>query len=276
MTAASANGGFDALAGAGTGSSTGASPPPGIRTLSAPGDGATRIVLIRHGEAVCNVSGVCGGPIGCGGLTRLGRLQVEALRDRLLKTGELAGADVLYASVLPRAIETATIVAPALAGDPIGPVTGPDGGGSADGRGATSPRPPVVVTECGLCELHPGDADGLTWDEFTVKFGTLNWDIHPEQAIAPGGESWTGFVSRVGAMLDTLAARHPGQLVVVACHAGVVEASLLTKVPVSGGGDGARLKLRTKHASMTTWEVDSGEWRLLAFNDAAHQAAQQA
>lgn len=268
MTASSANGGFDALAGAGTG----ASPPPGIRTMSAPGVGATRIVLIRHGEAVCNVSGVCGGPIGCGGLTRLGRLQVEGLRDRLLKTGELAGADVLYASVLPRAIETATIVAPALVGDPV---VGPDGG-SAQGTGATSPRPPAVVTECGLCELHPGDADGLTWVEFTVKFGTLNWDIHPEQAIAPGGESWTGFVSRVSVMLDTLAARHSGQLVVVACHAGVVEASLLTKVPVSGGRDGARLKLRTKHASLTTWEIDSGEWRLLGFNDAAHQAAQQA
>jgi broad specificity phosphatase PhoE len=273
VTAASANGGFDALAGAGTGARS--SPPPGIRTMSAPGDGATRIVLIRHGEAVCNVSGVCGGPIGCGGLTRLGRHQVEALRDRLLKTGELAGADVLYASVLPRAIETATIVAPALAGDPGGG-GGPDGPGAGEGARAGSPRPPAVVTECDLCELHPCDADGLTWDEFTVKYGTLNWDIHPEQAIAPGGESWTGFVGRVGAMLDTLAARHPGQLVVVACHAGVVEASLLTKVPVSGGREGARLKLRTKHASMTTWEIDSGQWRLLGFNDAAHQVAQQA
>ncbi len=278
MSAAPADGGFDALAGAGAGVGagpgvTGSPPPPGIRTMSAPGDGATRIVLIRHGEAVCNVSGVCGGPIGCEGLTGLGRQQVEALRDRLLKTGELAGADVLYSSVLPRAIETATIVAPAVAGHPV---AGPDATGSALAARVGSPRPPAVVTECDLCELHPGDADGLTWDEFTVKFGTLNWDIHPEQAIAPRGESWTGFVGRVSAMLDTLAARHPGQLVVVACHAGVVEASLLTKVPVAGGREGARLKLRTKHASMTTWEVDAGQWQLLGFNDAAHQVVQQA
>jgi probable phosphoglycerate mutase len=195
------------------------------------------------------------------------------LRDRLLKTGELAGADVLYASVLPRAIETATIVAPALMADPVAGVEGDSPARRALVRGQ---RPPEVVTECGLCELHPGDADGLTWDEFSVKFGTLNWDVHPEQAIAPGGESWTGFVNRVSAMLDTLAARHPGQLVVVACHAGVVEASLLTKVPVSRGREGARLKLRTKHASMTSWEVGAGEWRLLGFNDAAHLAAQQA
>ena len=71
-------------------------------------------------------------------------------------------------------------------------------------------------------------------------------------------------------MLDTLAARHRGQLVVVACHAGVIEASLLAKLPVAGGLTGARLQLRTQHASMTSWEIDGGRWRLLGFNDAAH------
>ena len=62
---------------------------------------------MRHGEAVCNVTGVCGGPLGCTGLTERGRAQVAVLRDRLAGTGELAGADVLYSSVLPRAVETA-------------------------------------------------------------------------------------------------------------------------------------------------------------------------
>lgn len=255
-------GGFDALAGAGPGSGTGshrepARPgpvaPDGIRTSSLAPAAATRLVLIRHGEAVCNVSGVCGGRIGCEGLTHLGRIQVEALRDRLLATGELSGADVLYASELPRAIETAAIVAPALV------AVVPDAG-----------TVPEAVTECGLCELHPGDADGLTWSEYTERFGTLDWDTDPDQAIAPNGESWTGFVNRVDAMLDTLVARHPGQLVVVACHAGVIEASLLAKTPVVGGRAGARLQLRTQHASMTTWEIDDGRWRLLSFNDAAH------
>ena len=42
-------------------------------------------------------------------------------------------------------------------------------------------------------------------------------------------------MNRVADMLDVVAARHPGQLVVVACHAGVVEASLLAKLPVVGG-----------------------------------------
>ena len=267
-------GGFDSLAGAGAGAGTGtgtgtgqgavaaASPsdatvPAGIRTTGAGSSGATRIVLVRHGEAVCNVTGVCGGVLGCTGLTDLGRRQVSLLRDRLVLTGELAGADALYASVLPRAVETAELLAPALVA------------ADADGDRAKPPRP---VLDCGLCELHPGEADGLTWAQFSERFGTLDWDADPHQPIAPGGESWAGFVNRVAGTLDDLAAGHPGQLVVVACHAGVVEASLLAKVPVAGGLDGARLQLGTRHSSLTTWEVDEGHWRLLGYNDASHMA----
>lgn len=58
----------------------------------------------------------------------------------------------------------------------------------------------------------------------------------------------------------------------VACHAGVIEASLLAKLPVAGGLAGARLQLRTQHASMTGWEIEGGRWRLLGFNDAAHHS----
>ena len=67
-----------------------------------------------------------------------------------------------------------------------------------------------------------------------------------------------------------MADRHPGELVVVACHAGVIEASLLALLPVVGGRQGARLQLRTQHASLTSWEVDDGRWRLLGYNDGAH------
>jgi hypothetical protein len=49
-----------------------------------------------------------------------------------------------------------------------------------------------------------------------------------------------------------------------------VEASLLAKLPVSGAKDGARLGLRTHHASLTTWEVEHDRWRLLGYNDATH------
>ena len=249
----SATDGFDALTGAGTGSPEGPSPAPpdGIRTLGVLSPSATRIVLVRHGEAVCNVSGVCGGPVGCTGLTDRGRAQVAVLADRLAETGELAGADVLYASVLPRAIETAELLAPALRGDDGGPVMTP-------------------VQECGFCELHCGEADGLDWGDFSARFGNPDWDADPGREIAPGGESWTGFVNRVAGALDAVAVRHPGELVVVACHAGVIESSLLAKLPVVDGLAGARMKLRTQHASLTTWEVDAGEWKLIGYNDGAH------
>jgi probable phosphoglycerate mutase len=247
------DGGFDALSGAPGGAV--AHPPPGIRTVPVQSPHATRLVLIRHGEAQCNVSGVCGGPKGCTGLTELGISQVEALRLRLGTTGELAGAAALYASVLPRAIQTAELLAPVLrsvgAGGSMGPV-------------------PEVQVECGLCELHPGQADGLTWGEFSDRFGDPDWDRHPERPIAPDGESWAGFVRRAADALEVVVQRHVGGLVVAACHAGVVEASLLALLPVDGGRSGARLRLRTLHASMTTWERDADQWRLLGYNDATH------
>ena len=250
-----AGSGFDGLSGA-RGDDAPQGPPAGIRTVPAyDGSTATRVVLVRHGEAECNVSGVCGGPRGCRGLTPHGVRQVEALRDRLGSTGELAGADALYASVLPRAIQTAELLAPALRA--IG----------ADGT--TGPLPALQV-DCGLCELHPGEADALSWAEFTQRFGDPDWDVEPDRPIAPGGESWTGFVARVSDTLEHLVARHPGELVVVACHAGVIEASMLGMLPITAGREGARLQLRTHHASLTTWEVEGERWRLLGYNDATH------
>ncbi len=258
-----ADGGFEGLVAAPPAGGRGAAaegrttaPPDGIRTMAPTGSSlVTRLVLVRHGEAECNVSGICGGIKGCTGLTAQGVRQVKALGERLTTTGELAGADGLYASVLPRAIETAELLAPALRS------IRPDG---------TIGPAPTVVTECGLCELHPGDADGLTWAEFSAQYPGPNWDEHPDLPIAPGGESWTGFVLRVADALEGAAARHPGGLVVVACHAGVIEASLLAMLPLVGGRAGARLQLRTQHASLTTWEVEEGRWRLLGYNDASH------
>ncbi|MHB1710830.1 MAG: histidine phosphatase family protein [Acidimicrobiales bacterium] len=248
-------GGFERLI---TSPPSSVSPPPGISTQAPAGSAeATRLVLIRHGEAECNVSGVCGGAKGCTGLTSLGVLQVRALRERLEATGELAGADALYASVLPRAVESAELLAPALRS------IAPDG---------SAGPPPRAITDCTLCELHPGEADGLTWGQFTGLYGGLDWDRDPDRPIAPGGESWTGFVLRVAGALENLVDRHPGGLVVVACHAGVIEASLLSMLPILGGRRGARLQLRTRHASLTRWEVDEGRWHLTGFNDAAHLA----
>jgi broad specificity phosphatase PhoE len=71
-------------------------------------------------------------------------------------------------------------------------------------------------------------------------------------------------------VLDRLAGRHRGGLVVVFCHGGVVEASLQSLMPVHP--QRGRLKLRTAHTSLTEWEHSGEGWRLLRYNDAAHLA----
>jgi 2,3-bisphosphoglycerate-dependent phosphoglycerate mutase len=220
-------------------------PPEGFRTRG-PKPTGTRLLLIRHGEAVCNAEGIVGGPKGCGGLTELGRAQAFALAARLAHSGELASASQLYCSVLPRAIETAAIVAPHV------------------GSGMTA------IEDCALCELHPGEGDGLAWDEFVARFGAPDWDENPGTPLAPGGESWSGFAHRCWDAFAELTARHEGELVVVVAHGGVVEQLLKL---VYGRDAGARLRLRTENCSMTEAEFRKGAWHLLRYNDRAPLAA---
>ena len=208
----------------------------------------TRLVLVRHGEAQCHVDQVVGGTRGCTGLSDLGRSQAEALRGRLERTGELAGADVLYASTLPRAIETAEAIAGVL--------------------GA-----PAVERDEGLCELHPGEADGITWEDFRARYTYPGQGGDLYRPMAPGAESWAVFSARVGATLARLTAEHEGQTVVVACHGGVIECSLraLGELPLA-----PRFLVRIENTSITEWErpgpggEDERRWTLVRFNDHAH------
>src|SRR5262249_22253167 len=70
----------------------------------------TNLYLIRHADYTF---GLEDGKYRDLGLTPLGVKQAELLRDRLATTGEIK-ADVLIASTMPRARQTAEILAPAL------------------------------------------------------------------------------------------------------------------------------------------------------------------
>jgi len=219
--------------------------PPGFRTRGDQPTG-TRLLLIRHGEAYCNARGVVGGPLGCGGLTELGRRQAEALGERLAYSGELREATALYTSVLPRAIQTAALLA----------------------RGLPDLTP---VEDCDLCELHPGEADGLTWQELVERFGAPDWDKDPDQPLAPHAESWTQFYERCVRALTRIVARHEGELVVLVVHGGVIEQAMKL---VEGRAPGDRMRLNTENASMTEIEFKARRRRLLRYNDRAPLAAE--
>jgi broad specificity phosphatase PhoE len=73
----------------------------------------TRLILIRHGASHHKADGVVGGPHGCRGLMAVGWHQTERLAHRLAH--ELKERpDAIYSSVLPRAWETARIIAAPL------------------------------------------------------------------------------------------------------------------------------------------------------------------
>ncbi len=208
------------------------------------GEKVTRLVLLRHGESRATVERVVGGERGCSGLTDLGRRQAEALRDRLARTGELR-ADVLMASTLPRAIETAEIIAPALGVEEI-------------------------VRDCELCELHPGECDTLSWDDYQERYG-VDMQAHPYEPISPGGESLAEFNVRVGRALSRVAQDHEGRTVVVAAHGGVVMASMVAFLGLPAQRP-LLADLWVTNTSITEWQCHDGRWRLLRYNDAAHLA----
>src|SRR3954447_13110534 len=120
-----------------------------------------RLILVRHGDAFAGFDSVISGPRGCLGLPDLGRRQAAALRDYLAESGRVR-ADVLLASELPRAIETASIIAPGLGFE-------------------------TVDQACDLCEVHTGTADGLTWTEWGTRYGAFNMEIEPDRVFAPEG-----------------------------------------------------------------------------------------
>jgi probable phosphoglycerate mutase len=205
-----------------------------------------RLLLVRHGDAHAGFDGVVSGRTGCLGLTDLGRRQAAALRDHLAETGRVQ-ADVLLASELPRAIETAQIIAPALGFDP----------GS-------------IPQDCDLCEVHTGEADGLAWSEYATTYGSFDMEAEPDRVFAPQGDSWNSFHERVDAVMAKIARTYEGQVVVAACHAGVIMASLRTRLGIPHPSNGTQL--RPSNTGVTEWEYDPVRdlWLLHSFNEATH------
>ena len=204
----------------------------------------TRLLLIRHGESEVTVKQIIGGDLSCTGLSPLGHRQAEALGARWAR-GHEPDVDVLWASTLPRAIETAEVLSPSL--------------GDLE-----------VHTHPDLVERRPGEADGVGYQEFRSLFEWTG-DTHPHLPLAPGGESLAAFSYRTGRALYELVEGHPGATMMVVCHGGVIDIAMRLFM---GLGMNLQFMLWTLNTAITEFVTtdEPGVWRLVRYNDAAHLA----
>lgn len=156
---------------------------------------ATRIIAVRHGETAWNVDARIQGQLDIG-LNDTGRWQARRVGEALA-TEQITA---VYSSDLGRAHETAQAVAQ-VAGIP-------------------------VVADEGLRERSFGIFEGKTFDEIheTWPDHAHNWRKRiPEWQPPDGGESLLELRERVTRTMQELAARHPGELIVVVAHGGVLD-----------------------------------------------------
>ncbi|ROZ77702.1 histidine phosphatase family protein [Ramlibacter sp. WS9] len=156
---------------------------------------ATRIIAVRHGETAWNVDARIQGQLDIG-LNDTGRWQARRVGEALASEPITA----VYSSDLGRAHETAQAVAE-VAGIP-------------------------VVADEGLRERSFGIFEGKTFDEIheTWPDHAHNWRKRiPEWQPPEGGESLLELRERVTRTMHELAARHPGEQIVVVAHGGVLD-----------------------------------------------------
>ena len=220
---------------------------PTDSTRSAPAmTSTTRLLLVRHGQSQAANDGIIAGPVGCTGLSDAGRLQAARLAERL--AGERLQADVLLASPLRRAAQTAELVGTRL-------------------------RMPVR-TDAGLEELRPGAADGLTRADFRTRYGDFDMVAEPQRPLAPGGESWSQFRRRVDQTIQRLAEELRGRMVLAVCHGGFIVVSMVVLLDLPRPGN--QTHLAPALTSLTEWSHDGERWTLERYNDHAHLTATQA
>lgn len=157
-------------------------------------DSSTRILAIRHGETAWNQDARIQGQTDIP-LNELGQAQAQRLAQAL--AGE--GIDVLYASDLSRARQTAEALA-SLTGLPL-------------------------HLDVGLRERGFGVFEGLRWEEINQRWPAESeaWRRRDADFGAPGGEVLQDFYQRSVAAFERIARAHPGQTVAVVSHGGVLD-----------------------------------------------------
>ncbi|MCZ8258248.1 MAG: histidine phosphatase family protein, partial [Polaromonas sp.] len=154
----------------------------------------TRIIAIRHGETTWNVDTRIQGHLDIP-LNETGRKQAERMALALADEPITA----IYASDLTRAWETAQY---------LGRIQGIE-----------------VTREEGLRERGFGDFEGKTFAEIEALLPdqSMRWRKRDPEFAPAGGESLIDLRSRVVATAERLAAEHPGELIAMVGHGGVMD-----------------------------------------------------
>eukprot|EP01136_Pigoraptor_vietnamica_P045461 Opistho-1_new@23444 len=155
----------------------------------------TRLIAVRHGETAWNVDTRIQGHLDIG-LNATGLWQAQRAGQALADEPIAA----VYASDLSRAWQTAQAIA--------------------------EPHGLEVQPDLGLRERAFGRFEGMSFAEIeaTLPEDARRWrERDPEFEPEGGGESLLTFRDRVTGTASAIAARHPGQLVVLVAHGGVMD-----------------------------------------------------
>ncbi len=206
-----------------------------------PTNTATRLCLVRHGETAWNAARRIQGQIDI-------ELNATGLRQAAGAGRWLVSADIvaLYSSDLKRAWATALAIGRALG---LEPQAAPE-----------------------MRERRYGAFEGLTYEEAKAKhpdgyaaFEGRNADYNFEH-----GESLKEMFARVTGKLQEIAARHPGQNVVVVLHGGVLD--IINRF-VRGNSLETPRDFLIPNAGLNWIAAVDGIWRIETWGETAHLEA---
>ncbi|HZS35980.1 MAG TPA: histidine phosphatase family protein [Polyangia bacterium] len=160
-------------------------------------DGATRLILIRHGEVEEDARRRCYGRLDVK-LSPLGHEQAARTAEWIAELPIAA----LWSSPLTRAVDSAA---------PLARATG------------LAPR-----LHDGLREIDCGQLEGMTYPEIRERYPEMyaEWRARLAHTRFPGGESYVELHARVTAVAAEIRAAHAKAAVAIVAHGGVTRALL--------------------------------------------------
>ena len=203
----------------------------------------TEIWLVRHGETPWNVESRVQGWEDIG-LNENGIEQAQSLARHIKRlSDEGSRLNAIYSSDLKRAHHTASIVAESL-GLPL-------------------------FVEPGVRERHFGVLQGLIYSEMEQHQPEAYriWRSRDPDLEMPQGESLGFFHRRVVDALNGLAAKHPGERIMVVSHGGAMDIIWRHASQVSLQAD---RKAPLLNASLNRLSVTPESWRILSWGEVDH------